>query len=90
MGNAGLHAGNQEIHGDGWTEVFKVSRMQLAGYFMKAVQICKNLNWDSEKIVDWLETYCTKKFGVVSWSEHCYGEPKEHGNPLKIALESRG
>ena len=90
MGNAGLHAGNQEIHGDGWTEVFKVSRSQLAGYFMKAVQICKNLNWDSEKIVDWLEAYCTKKFGVVSWSEHCYGEPKEHGNPLKIAIESRG
>jgi len=37
-----------------------------------------------------LEAYCTKKFGVISWSEHCYGEPKEHGNPLKIAIESRG
>ena len=90
MGAKGLHAGNQETHGDGWTEIFEVSQEQLTGYFGKAIQVCKRLNWDSEKIVDWLEAYCTKKFGVISWSEHCYGEPREHGNPLKIAIESRG
>jgi len=90
MGSKGLHAGNQEIHGDGWTEIFEVSREQLTGYFGKAIQVCKRLNWDIAKIVDWLEAYCTKKFGVISWSEYCYGEPREHGNPLKTVLESRG
>ena len=90
MGSKGLHAGNQEIHGDGWTEVFEVSAQQLLGYFGKAVQVCKSLNWDIEKIVNWLEAYCTKKIGVISWSEYCYGEPREHGNPLKTVLESRG
>ena len=80
MGRRGLHAGDQNTHGTGWTEIFAVSKNQLRGYLGKAVQICQQLNWDMEKIKEWLIQFCRKHFGYDSWSEYVYGKKVERTN----------
>lgn len=75
MGAKGLHAGNQEIHGPGWTEIFSVSQKQLQGYLGMAVKTCKKLDWNIKRIINWLLEFCWKNFGTWSWPEKCYGYP---------------
>ena len=83
MGAKGLHGGNKKIHGTGWTELFNVSKKQLAGYRGKAVAICKRLNWNIQKIKAWLKDYCLDKFGVGSWGEKLYGKKMDRTDPTK-------
>ena len=80
MGRKGLHAGDIKKHGIGWTEIFAVSKNQLRGYLGKAVQICKKLAWDIEKIKDWLLNFSRQHFGTDSWSEYLYGKKVERTN----------
>ena len=89
MGAAGRHIGDQEKHGIGWTEIFAVSKNQLIGYFGKAIQICKRLNWNIKAIEEWLKNYCLKHFKVESWTEYVVGNYGTHPNRPNIIRGKR-
>ena len=66
----------------GWTEIFAVSLNQIRGYQGKAVQICKKLNWNFRKILNYIKTFCRKHFGSDNYAEYKYGEKVYRTTPF--------
>ena len=71
----------------GWTEIFAVSLNQIRGYQGKAVQICKKLNWNFRKILNYIKTFCQQNFGSDNYAEYKYGEKVYRTTPFNRKIK---